>query len=52
MQPLCPYCRDFLARNRRSVRWVLAVVLLCAFFFWVGSVSSNVSAPGFCRIYY
>lgn len=49
---LCPHCRDFIQRHRKAVRWAVFLVGLSLFFFWLGSVSKPVNAPGFCRVYY
>lgn len=52
MFEFCSPCSNFLARHRKGARLLVWVLVISAFFFWLGTVSSPVNSPGFCRIYY
>jgi len=48
----CRRCREWMQRHGKAARWAAFLILLSAFFFWLGSVSRPVVEPGFCRVYF
>lgn len=47
-------CRvlSVLRKNKKTIRWVVFLLLLCAFFFWLGTVAKPVNGAGFCKVFY
>ncbi len=50
--PLCERVCAWLMAHGKAVRRAVFLLLLCAFFFWLGTVAQPVNGAGFCRIYY
>ncbi|WP_303786451.1 hypothetical protein [Azovibrio restrictus] len=50
--PLCERLCGWLKKNKKTVRWAVFLFLMCAFFFWLGTVAQPVNGAGFCKIYY
>lgn len=44
--------KDFLAQNRKVLRRFFILLLIFAFFFWLGSVSPQLGGNGYCGVYY
>ena len=47
----CHACRGFFQRNKKAARWAAFFIGLALFFFWLGSITAPVYAPGLCRVY-
>jgi hypothetical protein len=48
---LCLPCRQFVRHHRKPLRWALGLVLLAAFFFWVGAHAPVATLPQMCKVY-
>lgn len=43
---------NVLKQHKKTIRWVVFLLLLCAFFFWLGTVAKPVNGAGFCKVFY
>ena len=50
--PLCERLCAWLKANRKTVRWAVFLLLVSAFFTWLGSITEPVYGAGFCRVFY
>lgn len=50
--PLCERLCLWLKQNKKTVRRAVFLLLLCGFFFWLGTVATPYSGAGYCRVYY